>query len=262
MRIKKNNPENIIIFSVRKRIDGEIITRFFGVETPYNKNFFPSKGKKTKKDWFNTHLNCLYGLHYMDEFGNYRGELVNLNYSEPVTPELLGVNKWQIDNLIIVDEIGEFRGTLSELRAERGTLDVSYYGEEEREIYWKPFCEVSQEELIYFFANSGDAICHNEILKYYGAGLFDPHLVDLIFPIKRAFTINYIACSPERAAELLINFDCIQDAIDCGEVVLSPTDEGYYFNDAYYIINPHSYQEHSYQERAAIKINTYLTHLS
>ena len=49
MRIKKNNPENIIIFSVRKRIDGEIITRFFGVETPYNKNFFPSKGEKKKK---------------------------------------------------------------------------------------------------------------------------------------------------------------------------------------------------------------------
>lgn len=267
MKTNKNNSETIIVFSVTN-FCGKIDTNYLGLEKCYQarkrkKDFFSvDEEKKIISDWF-SHYHHLFNLYYMDEFGRYRGDVTNTEIPRFFAPECYGINKWQIDNLIIVDEYGRFRGTLSDLRAERGSLDVSYCGEENWEIYWKPFNEISQEELIIFLSHRGDYFSYGEALKSYGKGIFDPYLVDLIFPFEKALTKDYITCSPERAAELLINFDCIEDAIDCGEVIYAPTDEGYYFNGAYYMINPHTYQERE-EERAAAEseINTFLTHLS
>lgn len=270
MKTNKNNSETIIVFCDTNFFDRGVKTDYLGLYKSYparkrNKDYyFVDKEKNIISDWFES-IPHLHGLYYMDEFGRYRGEVTNTDWPKFVAPECYGINKWQIDNLIIVDEYGRFRGTLSDLRAERGTLDVSHCDSdrEDWEIYWKPFNEISQEELIIFLSHRGDYFSHGEALKSDGRGIFDPYLVDLIFPFEKALTKDYITCSPERAAELLINFDCIEDAIDCGEVILSPTDEGYYFNGAYYMINPHTYQERE-EERAATEseINTFLTHLS
>ena len=103
----KNNSGIIIVFSVTN-FCGETKTNYLGLEKCYqarkrNKDyFFVDEEKKIISDWFD-HYHHLHDLYYMDEFGRYRGEVTNTDWPKFVAPECYGVNKWQLENLIIVD---------------------------------------------------------------------------------------------------------------------------------------------------------------
>lgn len=214
MKAKQNKQSFpfVALFSVTKE-NNSATTEFVGATRNLNALFFT-------EEFFES-----YPLIYRDEFGRVVGVTTE--------PELKGVEVTPYQEISIYNQMGEFVAFLSELEGEKkGVLEYDPVAS----CYWKPIDDLSQEELTLFLGAKNCAE-KNSILKRFARKLYSPELIDLLLPYNKAAECasgGDLTTSPERAAEILINFGCIEDAIFADALDYAEEGEGYYFNGAYF----------------------------